>query len=292
MYTAAGKLVTLLSLNAGALAVDLAPSLGGTVARFAVGGVDLLRPLSAGATASAAAAYPLVPYSNRIANGVLPVDGATYRLAPNWPGSIHPMHGEGWSRPWQVGARDVRSATLVQEYGGATGDTPGGWPFRYRAHQVIRLDEGGLRVEIAIENLEDRAVPAGLGLHPFFVRDPDTTLAFRAAAVWLGDRDILPVERVPVPGAWRHDDPRVAVTGLDNCFDGWDGRATIAWPRRGWRLELRASEPFRHAVVYTPPDRDYLCVEPVSHANGRIADTRLAAGATLSGTIDFRLSLS
>ena len=292
MYTATGKWVTLLSLKAGDLAVDLAPSLGGAIARFAFAGVDLLRPLSAGATASAAAAYPLVPYSNRIANGVLAVDGTTWRLAPNWPGSIHPMHGEGWRWPWRVAAQDARSAMLVQDYGGATGGSAGGWPFRYCARQAFRLDEGALRVEMAIENLEDRAVPAGLGLHPFFVRDPDTTLAFRAAAVWLGDRDILPVERVPVPTEWRHDDPRVAVTGLDNCFDGWDGRATIAWPRRGWRLELRASEPFRHAVVYTPPGRDYLCVEPVSHANGRIAETRLAAGATLSGTIDFRLSLS
>ena len=108
----------------------------------------------------------------------------------------------------------------------------------------------------------------------------------------LGDRDVLPVERVPVPPAWQHDEGRPAVTGLDNCFDGWDGRATVAWPRRGWRLELRASAPFRHAVVYTPPGRDYLCVEPVSHANGTIAETKLAAGATLSGTIDFRLSLS
>lgn len=284
--------MTLLSLEAGSLAVDLAPSLGGAIARFAVADVDLLRPLSAGPTASASAAYPLVPYSNRIANGLLAVDGTTWRLAPNWPGSIHPMHGEGWSRPWQVAAQDPRSATLVQDYAGAAGESPGGWPFRYRARQAFQLDEGGLRVEMAIENREDRAVPAGLGLHPFFVRDPDTTLAFRAAAVWLGDRDVLPVERVPVPAEWRHDDPRIAVTNLDNCFDGWDGRAMIAWPRRGWRLELRASAPFRHAVVYTPPGRDYLCVEPVSHANGKIAGTRLAAGATLSGTIDFRLSLS
>lgn len=284
--------MTLLSLKAGTLVVDLAPSLGGAIARFAVAGADLMRPLSPGGPASAAAAYPLVPYSNRIANGALKVDGTTYRLAPNWPGSIHPMHGEGWSRPWQVASHDPRSATLVQDYAGAGDDNPGGWPFRYRAQQSLRLDEGGLRVEMAIENREDRAVPAGVGLHPFFVRDPDTTLAFRAAAVWLGDRDILPVERVAVPAAWRHDDPRVAVTGLDNCFDGWDGRATIAWPSRGWRLELRASEPFRHAVVYTPPGRDYLCVEPVSHANGKIGETRLAPGTTLSGTIDFRLSLS
>ena len=283
--------MTLLSLRAGALAVDLAPSIGGTIARFAVDGADLLRPMPAEALAagkaSAASAYPLVPYSNRIANGDLVVDGTTYKLPPNWPGSVHPMHGEGWSRPWQVVDHDAQSASLVELYDGS-----GSWPFRYRARQDFRLDAGGLRIALSVENLEDRPLPAGLGLHPFFVRDADTTLAFRAAAVWLGDREVLPVERVPVPPPWAHGTPRPVVTGLDNCFDGWDGRATIAWPGRGWRLELRASDPFRHAVVYTPPHRDYFCVEPVSHANGRIAETRLAAGATLGGTIDFRLSLT
>ena len=283
--------MTLLSLRAGALAVDLAPSAGGAVARLAVAGTDLLRPLSpedrAEGRASAAAAYPLVPYSNRIADGNLVVDGTAFRLAPNWPGAIHPMHGEGWSRPWRVAAADARAATLVQVYDGR-----GSWPFRYRARQEFHLDAGGLRVALSIENLEDRPVPAGLGLHPFFQRDADSTLAFRAAAVWLADRDVLPVERVPVPPEWAHDDPRPVASGLDNCFDGWDGRATIAWPYRGWRLEMRASAPFRHVVVYTPPGRDYFCVEPVSHANGRIAETRLAAGATLSGTIDLRLSQS
>lgn len=283
--------MTLLSLRAGVLAVDLAPSVGGVIARFAVDGADLLRPMPAealaAAKASAASAYPLVPYSNRIANGRLEVDGKAYRLAPNWPGSVHPMHGEGWSRPWQVAASDAVSATLVQDY-----EASGSWPFRYRARQDFRLDAGGLAIGLAVENLEPRPVPAGLGLHPFFVRDADTTLALRATAVWLGDREVLPVERVAVPPGWSHDPSRPVVTGLDNCFDGWDGAATIAWPRRGWRLDLRASAPFRHAVVYTPPGRDYFCVEPVSHANGAIAATRLAAGATLSGTIDFRLSLS
>ena len=101
---------------------------------------------------------------------------------------------------------------------------------------------------------------------------------------------MLPIERVPVPPNWDFSAPRPVVTGLDNCFDGWDGKAAILRPRHGLRLDLEASEPFRHAVVYTPADRAYLCVEPVSHANGQVGETRLAPGAALSGTIVFRLS--
>src|SRR4029453_18541127 len=106
-------------------------------------------------------------------------------------------------------------------------------------------DADGLRVGLAIDNLEDRPVPAGLGLHPFFTREADTELAFRAAAVWLGDAEVLPTEKVPLPAAWNHALTRRLVSGLDNCFVGWDGVAVVSWPGRRLRLDVRATRPFR-----------------------------------------------
>jgi aldose 1-epimerase len=280
--------VTLLSLRAGRIAVDLAPAAGGSIARFAMDDTDLLRPMPAEAVAgnrgNAAAAYPLVPFSNRIADGRLVFDGEEHRLPRNWPGVAHPMHGEGWAQPWRVAHHGAHFAELVHDHDRR------GWPFRYRARQTFRIDDGGLQVRMAIENLEHRAVPAGLGLHPFFRRDPDTELAFRAAAVWLGDAEVLPTARRAIPAAWDYSTSRRVEPGLDNCFEGWDGQAVIAWPRRRLRLELRATAPFGHAVVYTPADRPYFCIEPVSHVNGKVAESRLAPGATLAGDIAFRLS--
>ena len=282
--------MSLLSLRAGRLALDLAPQVGGSIVRFTVDdAIDLLRPLTAEAIASGQgnkqACFPLVPYSNRIAHGRLAFGSELIRLEPNWPGSRHPMHGEGWSHPWKVTRSDRQSAELLHEHDGKQG-----WPFRYRARQAFRLAGSALTLTMSIENLERRPVPAGLGLHPYFVRDDDAEVCFRATGVWLSDEDVLPIERVPVPPNWDFSAPRPVVTGLDNCFDGWDGKAAILRPRHGLRLDLEASEPFRHAVVYTPADRAYLCVEPVSHANGQVGETRLAPGAALSGTIVFRLS--
>ena len=281
--------MTLLFLRAGRIAVDLAPQAGGTIARFTVDDGDLLRRMPADAIASGqgnqAGCYPLVPYSNRIADGRLTVDGRDYDLPPNWPGMRHPMHGEGWSRCWDVARHDERSAELVDRY-----DATGGWPFRYRARQIFRLEADGLFVTMAIENLEDRPVPAGLGLHPFFMKDDDTELALRASGVWLGDKEVLPTERIAVPADWDYSTMRKVAPGLDNCFDGWDGHASIVWPQRRLRLELQASAPFRHTVVFTPGNRPYFCVEPVSHANGQVGKSVLAPGATLSGDIAFHLS--
>jgi aldose 1-epimerase len=281
--------MTSLSLRAGRLAVELAPQAGGSIARFRCDDVDLMRPMTAEAMASGrgndAACYPLMPFSNRIANGRLVFDGQEHKLEPNWPGVRHPMHGEGWARAWDVARRDGQSAELVHEHDGSKG-----WPFRYRAQLSFRLDEVRLSVKVAIDNLERRSAPAGMGLHPFFTRDADSELQFRAVAVWLGNEEVLPTERVAVPAEWDYSRSRKVEPGLDNCFEDWDGRASITWPGRGLRLELEASAPLCHAVVYTPADRPYFCVEPVSHVNGKVAESELAPGARLAGEVAFRVS--
>jgi aldose 1-epimerase len=283
--------MTLLSLRAGRLGLDLAPQAGGSIARFTVdGSIDLLRPTTREAIASGrgneSSCYPLVPFSGRIAHGRFTFDGAEIVLKPNWPGVRHPMHGDGWARPWAVTRSDGHSADIVYEHDGRDG-----WPFRYRARQTYRLEGDTLAVGMSIENLESRPVPGGLGLHPFFVRDTDTELRCRTQHVWLTDADVLPTERIAVPPEWDFSTSRrVDEVTADNGFEGWDGRATIVRPRAGLRLEMEATEPFRDLVIFIPPGRPYFCVEPVSHIPGGIGATRLAAGATLAGEIAFHLS--
>jgi aldose 1-epimerase len=282
-----------LSLRKGRLVVDLAPQAGGSVARFTCDGIDILRPMTQEAIASGkgnnAGLYPLVPFSNRIANGRLAFAGEVYHLARNWPGVGHPMHGDGWAQAWAVERSDESAAEIVYEHAPAGGQ--GGWPFRYRARQRYRLDDDRLAIAISLDNLEDRPVPAGIGLHPFFVRAPDCLLACRTVFAWRTDAEVLPVERIPVPADWDFAaGRRPDSVALDNCFDGWDGRAMIAWPARRLRLDLEASTPFRHLVIYTPPGQRFFCVEPVSHANGQVGLAALGPGGTLSGEAQFRLS--
>jgi aldose 1-epimerase len=284
VYTAAEKTVTLLSLRTGRLSVEIEPEAGGSVARFAVGGRDILRP----GRGTQGAAYPLVPFSNRIANGRFEFEGRTIEVPRNWPDPAvrHPMHGDGWAAAWRAQSSGPTAAAIAFEHDGTSG-----WPFRYRASQSFRLENDALTVQMRLENREPHSVPGGMGLHPFFIREPDSELFFDADAVWLADAEVLPTRRVTVPSDWdfchgrRPDD-----VALDNCFDGWDGEAAVVWPSRRLRLELAASAPFRHAVVFTPSGRPFFCFEPVSHANGQIGCTHIAAGGALSGEIVFRLS--
>lgn len=283
--------MTVLSLSAGRLAVDLAPSAGGSILRFTVDGADILKPAAAGTVDSGrgneAACYPLVPYSNRIANGRLAFGGRRVEVEPNWLGIRHPMHGDGWSAAWQVEHADESTADLLYVHDGRSG-----WPFRYRARQTFRLTGDALTVAMTIDNREPHAVPAGLGLHPFFVRDPDTLLTTRVRLVWLADEEVLPVRQAPLPPHWdfANGGSVEAAAPLDNCFEGWDGRAVVVWPGRRIRLHLEASDLFRCLVIFVPPGKPFFCVEPVSHPNGQVTRTLLAAGGRRAGHVTFRIS--
>ena len=85
-------------------------------------------------------------------------------------------------------------------------------------------------------------------------------------------------QQAGIDGEVRHLD-------FDNCFEGWRGAANL----RDEKLALKLTSSLPYVVVFTPPARDYFCVEPVSHvsnaiqmgdpaAHGLVA---LAAGDTL-----------
>jgi len=98
-------------------------------------------------------------------------------------------------------------------------------------------------------------------------------------------------ERITVPADWDFGvGRRVNSVTLDNCFDGWDGHAAIVWPQRHLRLDLEATVPLRHLVIYVPPGQSFFCVEPVSHANGQVGLAPLGPGGTLAGEVVLRIS--
>src|SRR5262249_31749438 len=127
-----------LLLSAGDARVEIAPAVGGAIARFAFGDVDLLRPVSDGARTTGSgrgyACYPLVPYSNRIANAQLDWAGRSYALARNFGDHPHSIHGVGWQRSWRIATRDAASALLAFDHAATAADARA-WPWPFRATQ-------------------------------------------------------------------------------------------------------------------------------------------------------------
>lgn len=282
----------MLTLRADDASLVLAPELGAGILGWIRRGVPILRHAAPQAvvpgTVREMACFPLVPYSNRIARGQFCFGGTPYHLALNFGDHPNSIHGVGWQSAWQVAQITDDAATLSLAH---TPDAD--WPFAFVAELQVHLLPAALHIALAITNQHSAPAPAGLGLHPFFPRGT-ATLQFRANAVWQNGPDMIPTARTTIPPDWDHTTSRtVGSAALDNCFEGWDGTATLAWPDR--TLTIEASDVFRHVVVYTPPGQDFFCIEPVSHMNDAInrdAMHVLAPGEVLRGTITFRLVLA
>jgi aldose 1-epimerase len=54
---------------------------------------------------------------------------------------------------------------------------------------------------------------------------------------------------------------------FDTCFAGWDGKATITWPRSGVRARVDCTPPLDHLILFAPPGKPFFALESVSNAN-------------------------
>lgn len=283
-----------IELRAGAAAVTLVPSIGGAIAGFTLHGADVMRPMPEEAIVAGnvhlAAAYPLVPYSNRIRDASLEVRGTRYLLRRNAGDQPNAMHGVGWQRPWTVEHADAASALLALTHAAEVADTRNprvSWPWAFRATQSYALQErdgsATLAVTMTLRNDGAEEFPFGLGWHPYFPKQAATTLQFIAANVWINDSTQLPVERTPIPPQWDYTTARpIGDPDLDNVFTGWHGVAQLESSATGLRTMIEADTACTCAVVYAPRGRDYLAVEPVTHETD--AFNRLAKGEKNTGT--------
>lgn len=291
---------TIVSLRDGRASVAVAPEIGGAIAayRWRVGDsvVDWMRPASENALRTRdverLSCFPLFPYSNRVRGGRFRFGGRDIALPAPSGADPHAEHGHGWRRAWEW--EQLAPNRMAFRYRHA----PDAWPWAYEAGQLIELTERTLKVTLSIGNLGTAAMPCGMGLHPYFPRCDGSRLTAPVERMWRTDADVLPVElefcspeRDPARGI------RIGDESLDNCFVGWSGRARIDWPGESRSLAIDADPPLRALVLYTPPQEDFFCVEPVSNvtdafnlASAGRDDTGilvLAPGARISASVRF-----
>ena len=246
-------------LHAGALRLALRPDLGGCIAGLWHRDVALLRsgdPAQLG-SARQAACYPLVPYSNRLAYRRFRWKGHDYATAPNFDASPHSVHGVGWLRAWTIVASSAVDVGLRYRH-----EADANWPFAFEVSQHFTLAPSRLRIQLQFTNLADIAQPVGFGWHPYFPKRARSRLHVELSDRWDSDAAELPVRKVAQPGI----DADIAHLDFDNCFEGWRGPARI----RDEKMSLQLTSSMQRLVVYTPRDKDYFCVEPVSHVSNAI----------------------
>jgi aldose 1-epimerase len=279
--------VEVVRLGGGPIEVDVLPEIGARLHRLRVDGEDLLRtppdlvrhlddPYFWGS-------YPMAPWCNRIAAGRTPVAGHELDLPATFPDGTA-IHGQVSQAPWtQVGDSSFRIR--------AGGD---GWPWPYEVTQVIAIDGRAFRLELRLTNRADDAMPAGIGIHPWFRRP--VRVAIGAAAAYPSYQSTDPEPR-PVEGRFDRRRLEELPHGLDACWtDLSEPPIVLAWPEAGVRATVETSPPVRYVVAASPGEIDAVAVEPQTHAPAgirRLLDREPGAlilldpGETLAMTVRF-----
>ena len=255
--TASSK--ALFELHAGALRLALRPDLGGCIAGLWHRDTPILRSADPAALSASrpSGAYPLVPYSNRLGYRKFRWKGQDYTTRPNYGDNPHSLHGVGWLRPWEIVSSSALEVVLRLRHGGDAD-----WPFAFEATQYFTLTPHSMSVQMVFTNTAETAQPVGLGWHPYFPKRARSRLHIELSDRWDSDATQLPVRKVAQPGI----DSDVSHLDYDNCFEGWRGPARI----RDEKFSLQLTSSLPYLVVFTPQDKPYFCVEPVSHVSNAI----------------------
>ncbi|OAF07211.1 hypothetical protein AYJ54_17950 [Bradyrhizobium centrolobii] len=235
--------------------------------------------------------YPLVPYSNRIKDGVLLFQGKRYELPPHPDARPHTLHGHAHRMVWETISLTQSHVTMRHVH--AAGAE---WPWPFSATLDIDLEPTRAFLALSLRNEGQTPMPGGIGLHPYFQHDPDDRVAFDAPIDWPVTSDYratLPQNRSAPASAGPFPPGEVTL-----YRSGWRGLCVID-RTNGDRIEMRADPIFSHFVLHRPADARHLCAEPVSHVadgfnlfadgHGGTGTVVLEPGDALKGSVTISL---
>lgn len=217
---------------------------GATLRSYTVAGRHVVRGFEAEEVVHGGRGQQLLPWPNRIRDGLYTFAGTAQQLALTEPQRHNAIHGLARHVAWTVVEHADDSLTqLVRVY------PQPGWAEPLEATITHQLGERGLQVTVHATNLGESDVPFGYAAHPYLTVGEtsvdDVSVRLPASAYLEVDERLLPVRVSPVDGTvndLRAGAP-LGTTNLDTAFTDLDrdedGR---------WRVRLVLGE--RHAELW------------------------------------------
>ena len=217
----------------------------------------------------------LFPFPGRIQGTCFRWEGKDYPL-PAGDGQGNAIHGFVHERPWRVIQQE--SDRVVGQFQ-ASVDDPAlleQWPADFRMTADYQVQPDRLQCSYRVENPSDTPLPFGLGTHPYFRLPMGGQEAGRCQVKLPVSRrwelvDMIPTgNQLDLPADEDYQAGK-AFEGLvlDDIFTGLTAAedrvvTSIEDPDSGLRVTQTFDTTFSHCVVYTPPHREALCIEPYS----------------------------
>ena len=290
-----------MSLSTGFLTVrndkleaSVCPGIGASIhsLRYRLNGkwVDIMRPTPREAIdkkePGSFSSFHLLPYSNRIENGILRYKGKTYRLRTN-DAAGHAIHGVARDLPWKVlavGEKELRFSFDSREHENVN------WPFPFSGELTFTVAGNVFTIGIRIRNEGSETMPAGFGSHPYFSkklteRDDKVVVKLPLKGLYPGDTPIPTGKWIAVPRELDFTAERVMDEHqfVDNCFRAGEGNTVVKWPGSGVTMTMDADPVYENIIFYTPLGKPFFAIEPVTNCNNGF--NMAEAGIDDTGTI-------
>ncbi len=186
------------SLRRGDVAAEIT-QVGASLRHLAVGGVDILPPYPADEPTPMASGIVLVPWPNRIRDGVWQDGDVTRALAITEPKLRNASHGLLRFTAYDVVEQSESSLTLRGTIVPQTG-----YPYLVETTVTYALTDAGIEVTHTLTNHSATTAPVALGTHPYVTIggvDPrELVLHIPAETYFETDDRMLPIGEQPVSG--------------------------------------------------------------------------------------------
>ena len=219
----------------------------------------------------------LFPFPNRIQGGRFEFGGKSYELPRNERG-VNAIHGLVYDRGWRVKQSYEAGRSEVTGVFQLSQDAPELrklWPADFLIELKYRLEKNLLTSRVRVTNPDSKPLPWGFGTHPYFRlplgragNESRCAVAAPVSETW-ELKELLPTgRRLPAVATVGLDGRRpFSELKFDDVFTGLkfsDDWCTCRLKDEdaGVEVTFRFDRLFRELVVYTPPARGAICLEP------------------------------
>ncbi|MDA1014018.1 MAG: aldose 1-epimerase [Planctomycetota bacterium] len=220
----------------------------------------------------------LCPFPNRIREGRYSWAGATYELGPDdvtYDGTGNAIHGFCHDRPWRVVERGGHFVTGEFQLSVDAPRRAALWPSDFSIRMRYEVGDAKLWAIATVTNMGRQPMPFGLGFHPYFQLPLGADSKATRCTVQVPVRqqwdlnDCLPSgskseisDELPLSDGVYYGQAK-----LDHLFTGVESaggaiETSIIDEPAGLQLTHRFDSTFPHVVIYTPPGRESVCIEP------------------------------
>ncbi len=230
--------------------------------------IDVLRPTAESdyGNSSNTSSFIMLPWCNRIKDGILRFDGKDYQLRTAKDDGTA-RHGDTRSRAWHLDSHKPERIRLSL-HSDLFPDM--NWPFVFSAWAEYRLEGRAFIWTLALKNEDTQPMPAGFGFHPYFARSAGVQVQIPCDQYFPLTNFMATSAPEPITPAL--DFRQLRALPEDELNDLLTHRSgsqpvRIVFPEQGIEITMESDPLFEHILIYTPQGKPFFAVEPMTNAS-------------------------